>query len=293
MGRHLVVRTFNLTLIFIVLLLVLSYLEWVFPGHYWDDEFMVYQSHSLKLSYQEIVNTYLKSLVFDPEIKSVSHAGVAVAEVLGKAFAKSLLVFVVSLILSVVTLIGALFWISIASDKGLKYALMIADGLLSIPLLFIVPILVLLMPEISSSLDSSLKVLVTGILLSIRFVAISVQIFINARKRVLLELYSRTWFAMGGGRSEFTFRWAGPLILAPWIQMLPGVMIYFMTGSILIETLFQYQGLGNLFLGALQSRDWALLRPYILWVCISFFAFQFLVDIWVKKLDPRLKEFNL
>lgn len=59
-------------------------------------------------------------------------------------------------------------------------------------------------------------------------------------------------------------------------------------GTVIVETIFSWNGLGMMALDAITYRDYDLLQAYVLFVTITYVAVNFIVDITVRLLDPRL-----
>jgi len=209
--------------------------------------------------------------------------------ILKQALIKTFSLFLATIVFSV-TLIFLTMWVmGFGGSRITQKVISITDIVLSVPFIVLVPLIVLIVPDLQAKGASDfVKILIGGGLLSIRFSAMSVQVLINSIQRLQIEPFARTWIAMGGNQISLIFYWLRGLILAPWIQVLPGFLVQTLTGSVLIETLFGYQGLGSLFIESIHSRDWAILRPYLVWTSILFFVCQIGADFFQRYFDPRL-----
>lgn len=63
---------------------------------------------------------------------------------------------------------------------------------------------------------------------------------------------------------------------------------YLLSGSVLIETVFAYPGLGTLMQEAVKARDYPLIQYTFLLASVMTIAALFLADVLYGKLDPRL-----
>lgn len=290
MGRYLIKQIFYYCFLVFCLILLFSFLEFNFPGNYFDDEINRFDQGTSSSSYLDILYQYKKSFFLDSDLRSSSFHGASVSRILIPAFHRTLSLFLVTVIFSV-TFILFIIWITAVGGSYIAQKVLVAsDFVLSIPLIFLVPLFVLLIPGLrEGSASDFLRMLIGGIFLSIRFTAVSVQILIHSIQRLRIEPFSRTWIAMGGNQINLIFYWLRGLILAPWVQVLPGFLVQTLTGSILIETLFSYRGLGVLFIQSLYSRDWAVIRPYLIWTSILFFCFQMVADLCQRFFDPRVQ----
>lgn len=59
-------------------------------------------------------------------------------------------------------------------------------------------------------------------------------------------------------------------------------------GTVIVETIFSWHGLGSMALQAIVYRDYALLQVYVLFMTVVYVSINFIVDIVVQMLDPRI-----
>ena len=64
---------------------------------------------------------------------------------------------------------------------------------------------------------------------------------------------------------------------------------YVLGGAIVIESIFNWPGIGNLALQAIQQRDFPMVQGAVLVIAIVFTVVNFLVDLTYAALDPRVK----
>lgn len=62
-----------------------------------------------------------------------------------------------------------------------------------------------------------------------------------------------------------------------------------MTGSVVIETVFSWPGVGQLTIEALRSRDYQVVQAMVLMFAFGFLVINLLVDILYAYLDPRIR----
>ncbi|MBB3769589.1 peptide/nickel transport system permease protein [Angulomicrobium tetraedrale] len=77
--------------------------------------------------------------------------------------------------------------------------------------------------------------------------------------------------------------------LLPTITVIAAQMGYALGGLVVVESLFRYQGIGSLVLGAARAKDFAMLQAGILTVGAFFVVTTLLADIVTTLLDPRLR----
>lgn len=61
-------------------------------------------------------------------------------------------------------------------------------------------------------------------------------------------------------------------------------------GTVVIENIFAWPGIGRLCVMAIFGRDYPMIQAYILLMSLLFLFFNFFVDLLIFKLDPRLRE---
>ena len=60
-------------------------------------------------------------------------------------------------------------------------------------------------------------------------------------------------------------------------------------GSVLIETIFQYQGIGYILLQSVNKRDYTVMQGVFLVITLAVIIANFFADILYSWLDPRIK----
>jgi peptide/nickel transport system permease protein len=64
---------------------------------------------------------------------------------------------------------------------------------------------------------------------------------------------------------------------------------YVLGGAVVIESIFNWPGIGNLALQALQQRDFPMIQGTVVVIAVVFTVVNFLVDLTYAALDPRVK----
>ena len=62
-----------------------------------------------------------------------------------------------------------------------------------------------------------------------------------------------------------------------------------MTGSVVIETIFTWPGVGLLAIDALSAKDFQVVQSVVLFFAIVYIASNLVVDILYAYLDPRIR----
>lgn len=103
------------------------------------------------------------------------------------------------------------------------------------------------------------------------------------------EDYMRTARAKGLGAAALLFRHALRPALVPIVTMLGLQAGYLLGGSVVIETLFAYQGLGQAMINAVSMRDYFLVQGIALVYVAGFLLLNLLVDLSYGLVDPRIR----
>ena len=101
--------------------------------------------------------------------------------------------------------------------------------------------------------------------------------------------YAQIARARGFSRPAILLREVFPNALIPTVA-LGGVQITLLLGgTVLVERIFSYEGIGNMAIDAVINRDFPLIQGLILTFAVLFIALNLVVDVLVTLLDPRLR----
>ncbi|HTQ30525.1 MAG TPA: ABC transporter permease subunit [Opitutaceae bacterium] len=106
---------------------------------------------------------------------------------------------------------------------------------------------------------------------------------------VLNQDYIRTARAKGASETRIIFRHALRGGLLPVVAFLGPGIADILTGSFVIETIFQIPGLGRQFVTSAFSRDYTLITGTVILYAVLIIAFNLLVDVVQVWLNPKLK----
>ena len=106
---------------------------------------------------------------------------------------------------------------------------------------------------------------------------------------VLRQDYIRFAHARGFGDRKINFQYALKNTMIPVITIIGlqlGAIIAF---AIITETVFQWPGMGLLFVNAIQFVDIPVMAAYLMLVSVMFVAINLIVDIFYAFIDPRMR----
>jgi peptide/nickel transport system permease protein len=105
----------------------------------------------------------------------------------------------------------------------------------------------------------------------------------------LLEDYVRTAYAKGASSRRVLFRHVLRNSLTSTVTMVGLTLPYVLSGSLVIEALFDFPGVGLLFWDAAQARDYPILLGVVLLVTIATIIGNFAADLAYAVIDPRVR----
>jgi ABC-type dipeptide/oligopeptide/nickel transport system permease component len=202
-----------------------------------------------------------------------------------------------------------------AIDGGIGVFLAIPDFLWALILLLLFGVLIPLLP-ITGRIDPQLDVtfhtnfylvesLLTGrldiaaallehmilpaVALALPFAALVARILKTSLAEAEDQDYAQIARARGFSRPAILLREVFPNALIPTVA-LGGVQITLLLGgTVLVERIFSYEGIGNMAIDAVINRDFPLIQGLILTFAILFIALNLIIDLLVTLLDPRLR----
>jgi peptide/nickel transport system permease protein len=135
-----------------------------------------------------------------------------------------------------------------------------------------------------------IKSLVLPVLtLSIRPIAIIVQITRSSMLDVLNQDFIRTAYAKGLSRKAVIWRHALRNALNPVITSISGWFAELLAGSFFIEYIFGWKGIGKITVDALNKFDFPVVMGAVLFTAVIFILINILVDLLYSAVDPRIK----
>jgi ABC-type dipeptide/oligopeptide/nickel transport system permease component len=114
----------------------------------------------------------------------------------------------------------------------------------------------------------------------------------GTRSAMILALradYVRTARALGLSRARIWFVYAFRNAMLPVITMLAGLVAFVLSGTVLIEAVFGWPGVGQYALNALQQSDFPAVQGFVLYASILYVVIYQLLDIAYTFADPRIR----
>lgn len=111
----------------------------------------------------------------------------------------------------------------------------------------------------------------------------------NSLIATLGEPYILTARAKGCRESAVKYRHVARSAILPVITAAGLQLSFLFTGSLFIEIVFSYPGVGTLLYEALLSRDYPLMQGVLLMVTVMVLAVNFLLERIYRRIDPRIQ----
>ncbi|MCG8690883.1 MAG: ABC transporter permease [Minwuiales bacterium] len=128
-----------------------------------------------------------------------------------------------------------------------------------------------------------------AVALTIPLAAIIARVLKSSLQEVLTQDYILLARARGFSRLRIVLREALQNALIPTVT-LSGVQFTFLVGgTVLIERIFSYPGLGNMAIEAVINRDLPLIQGIVLTFAVMFIALNLIIDSTYALLNPRVR----
>ena len=106
---------------------------------------------------------------------------------------------------------------------------------------------------------------------------------------VLASEYVEMATLKGIPRARVVIRHALPNALLPTINVIALMMAALLGGVVVIETVFNYPGVGRLLVTAIRARDVPLIQGIAITVAVMYVTINLVADLLTTSLDPRLR----
>ena len=166
---------------------------------------------------------------------------------------------------------------------------------ISIPHFFLGPLLMLCLSIWLgwlpiSGMESSFSIVLPALTLSLGMLAIIIKMTRNCMIEIINSDIVRTARAKGLSEWSITINHIFRLVLIPLITIIGMQFGSLLSGAIITETLFSWDGLGMLLVNSIQSRDYPITQACIFIIAISYVLVNLLTEIFYKIVDPRMRD---
>lgn len=152
---------------------------------------------------------------------------------------------------------------------------------------FLFEALIRLRPDVV--LDLIGHMLMPALALAIPLAAIILQLLKQSLKECMHDDYITLARTKGYSEASIITRDALPNAILPTLTLVGVQFTFLIGGTVIIERLFSYEGLGNMAIDAVINRDLPLIQGIVLVFALLFTLVNLLVDMTYAALNPRLR----
>lgn len=95
--------------------------------------------------------------------------------------------------------------------------------------------------------------------------------------------------AKGFSRSSIIIKQILPNSLLSVITMFGISIGGLLGGATIVETIFEWQGIGKMAVDAISIKDYPIIQGYVLWMAVIYVSINLIVDLLYQLLDPRIR----
>lgn len=226
-----------------------------------------------------------------------------VTKVLGQALVPSIELIIGALIICLVIGISAGMYAAIRRDRWSGRAMLAISGLgLSIPDFWMATITAGFLglslgifpavgyTPLSEGLGPNLGSIILPILvLSVVTASFLARHLYNSMCETLDRPYVRTAWAMGLPSRAVYWRWTLRVAIGPVITFIPLAVAALISGTVLVENVFNIPGLGTQIVQSVLNQDYNVLQAVILGAGVIVAILNLLADLTVAAIDPRAR----
>ncbi|MBA2665630.1 MAG: ABC transporter permease [Trueperaceae bacterium] len=121
------------------------------------------------------------------------------------------------------------------------------------------------------------------------YAAIIARVVRSSMLEVMRQDYIRTAWSKGLRPRRIVFGHALRNALIPMITIAGLEAGSLLSGSVVIETVFSWPGLGRMVVQSIQGRDYALVQGAVVLLCVLYVMISLVVDVAYSIVDPRVR----
>lgn len=303
MTRYLSIRLLLTLITFWVIVTLVFFLLRLAPGGPFDGERRLPPEveQNLRAAYnldQPLPRQYLNylSMLGHGDLgPSFKQKDFSVAELVISGLPVSLTVGVMALVMALAGGIVLGTWAGL--NTGTKTDLLImgtANIGLAVPAIVVAPLLALIFAVWLGWLPAGgtggpLHFLLPATALSLPFIAAIARLTRGSVAETLQEPHITTAMAKGLPRQRIIRRHVLPIALLPVLSYTGPAAAALLTGSVVVEQIFELPGIGRYFVQAALNRDYTLVMGVVIVYAAFILLFNLLVDVCYARLDPRIR----
>ncbi len=226
---------------------------------------------------------------------SLKYRNRTVAEILSQTLPATMILGSVALVIAVTG--GVVIGVTAAAGQHTwrdAVAMLIALAGISLPTFIIGPVLVLILGLWLEWLPvggwgSLAALILPAVTLAIPYIAYVARLLRGSMIETLGQDFVRTARAKGLREYVVLYKHALRVAILPVVSYLGPLAAHLLTGSIVVETIFNIPGAGGFFVNSILNRDGFLLGGVVIVYCALLVAFNLIVDCLYSVLDRRIR----
>ena len=252
--------------------------------------------YNLDKSWIEQYAIYMKGLIFELDLGYSVKRPQSVTEIIENHFPKSVILGLLSL--GFATIFGVLFGVLAAArhNSWLDHASMsVALFGISIPSFVLGPILIMIfslqlgwLPP--ARFDGFPSMILPSLTLGLIYMGVVARLSRSGVLDTMRQDYIRTARAKGLSERKVVWKHGVRLGLIPVATYLGPATAALITGSFVVEQIFQIPGLGFYFVASISDRDYPVLTGVLVFYSVFLIFLNLLVDIAYGLIDPRIRD---
>ncbi len=303
MAKFLSIRAVLTVLTFWVIVTLVFFLLRLAPGGPFDGERRLPPEveQNLRAAYNldqplpvQYIN-YLNMLARGDLGPSFKQKDFSVAELVATGLPVSLKVGALALLIALSAGIGAGTWAGLHQSSRTDLLIMGTTNIgLAIPAIVTAPLLALVfavwlgwLP--AGGTGTAGHYVLPALALALPFIAAIARLTRGSVAETLQEPHITTAIAKGLPRSRIVRRHVLPIALLPVLSYLGPAAAALLTGSVVVEQIFELPGIGRYFVQAALNRDYTLVMGVVIVYAAFILLFNLLVDVCYARLDPRIR----
>jgi ABC-type dipeptide/oligopeptide/nickel transport system permease component len=143
--------------------------------------------------------------------------------------------------------------------------------------------------EFGLAADLLRHLVLPAIALALPMAAIVAQMLKSSLQQELVQDYILLARSKGFSRAWVLFRYALPNAMISTVTVMGVHFVFLVGGTVLVELIFGYPGIGNMLYGAAINRDLPLIQGITIGFAVLFICLNVLIEGLYSILDPRVK----
>ncbi len=228
--------------------------------------------------------------------ESLYRKGTKVSELIAERFPNTFILAVSAMLVAISVSLIAGILSAIRRGTITDSLIMALSGFgISVPAFFLGPLLLLVfcrylkwLPPPASA-EGILSLVLPSVTLGFALAAFLSRLIRSQMLEVLSEDYIRTAYAKGLSKRVVILKHALSNILVVVITIAGMQFGSLLTGAIITERVFAWQGIGTLLIEAITKRDYPVVQGTIILVSFMYVVINLLTDIFYAVIDPRIR----